>query len=69
MSRFALKKKSRQKSKQAAFHPGPVLPPSGEGSHHKTYFVALKNSAGLYLRPVMPSSANGAPLDRNILSD
>ena len=32
MSRFVLKKNARQKSKQAAFHPGPVLPPSGEGS-------------------------------------
>ena len=32
MSRFVLKKNVHQKSKQAAFHQGPVLPPSGEGS-------------------------------------
>ena len=32
MSCFALEKIARQKSKQAAFHLEPVLPPSGEGS-------------------------------------
>ena len=28
-----------QKSKQAAFHPGPVLPPSGEGSPLASFFT------------------------------
>ena len=33
LPRFVLKEKiGCPKSKQAAFHPGPVLPPSGEGS-------------------------------------
>ena len=32
MSHFVLKKIAGQKSKQAALHPGPVLPPSVEGS-------------------------------------
>ena len=32
MSHFVLKKIAGQKSKHAALHPGPVLPPSGEGS-------------------------------------
>ena len=32
MSHFVLKKIVCQKSNQEAFHPGPVLPPIGEGS-------------------------------------
>ena len=41
MSHFVLKKKRCQKSKQAAFHLGPVLPPSGEGSPFNIYLLQL----------------------------
>ena len=37
MSHFVMKKKLRVKNKKAASHPGPVLPPSGEGSPSSIY--------------------------------
>ena len=46
MSHFVLKKIVCQKSKQAAFHPGPVLPPSGEGS-------PLRNIVSGYCYPTL----------------
>ena len=56
MSRFVMKKIVRQKSKQAAFHPGPVLPPSSEGSPFK------RNR--LFQASPLPPSAYGALLTK-----
>ena len=63
---FFEKKIVRQKSKHAAFHPGPVLPPGGEGSPLEWRY---RSRATVRIPPIVSKTAKTVKSSEALLND